>query len=172
VCLIILFLIIRVDTVLQKIVSSCHGNLLLFFSSELLEAKEQKVLEVCSLLLNVLSHTDIHSLSAGSFSELHDVDELGFIEQLHDSFIGNLNKELFGLGFDETSKVSMRILFSSFGKENFGADLIGDELFVVESEFSEEDFIFRGSFNLGHHFWWLGSGNAFSSVDDAKSRAG
>jgi len=144
----------------------------LLFSGEFLEAKEQKGLEVSSLLLDGLSHTDIDGFSADSFSELHDVDELGFIEQLHGSFIGNLDKELLVLGFDETSKVSVGILFGSFGKENLGADFVGDELLVVESEFSEEDFVFGGSFNLGHQFWWFGSGNAFSSVDDAKSRAG
>jgi len=160
------------NVVLEKIVSSGHGDLLLFFSGELLEAKEQETLEVLALLLNGFSHADIDSLSSGFFGKLHDVDELRFIEKLHGGFLGNLNVEFLGLLFDEASEITMRVLFSSFGKENLGTDLISGKLLVVKSEFGEENFVFRGSFNLGHHFWWLGSGSAFSSVDDAKSRAG
>lgn len=171
--LVILFLIlIRVDTVLQEIVSSGHGNLLLFFSGELLETQEQKVLEVSSLLLDGLSHTDIDEFGTSLLSELHDVNQFGLVEQFHGAFIGNLDEELLSLGFNVTSKVSIGILFGLLGKEDLGADLVSDKLFVVESELGEEDFIFRGSFNLGHHFWWFGSGNAFSSAFDAKNRAG
>jgi len=171
--LVILILIfIRVDTVLQEIVSSGHGNLVLFFSGELLEAQEQKVLEVSSLLLDGLSHADIHEFGTSLFSELHDVNQFGLVEQFHGAFIGNLDEELLSLVFNVTSKVSMGILFGLLGKEDLGTDLISDKLFIVEGEFSEEDFIFRGSFNLGHHFWWFRSGDAFSSTFDAKSRAG
>lgn len=171
--LVILFIIfVRVNIVLEKVVSSGHGDLLLFFSTELLEAKEQERLEILGLLLNSLSHTDIDGLGSGFFGKLHDVDELRFIEKLHGGLFSDLDEEFLGLLFYETSKITMRVLFSSFGKENLGADLIGDELLVVKGEFGKENFIFRGSFNLGHHFWWLGSGNAFSSVGNAKSRAG
>lgn len=171
--LVILFIIfVRVNIVLEKVVSSGHGDLLLFFGGELLEAKEQESLEILGLLLNGLSHTDIDGLGSGFFGKLHDVDELRFIEKLHGGLFSDLDEEFLGLMFDKASEITMRVLFGSFGKENLGTDLIGDELLVVKGELGKENFIFGGSFNYGHHFWWLGSGTAFSSVGNAKSRAG